>query len=122
MSKRDSQEYKIGKASEMMVGALPPLDRHPGIFIRDVLLPEYGLTNVARTAGLLGVNRAGFIRVLNGQNDVSRDLAYKLGALMRDEVADLMIAFQQAYDLEQERERRESFKATIERVEPPNRE
>lgn len=117
MSKRDSSEYKIEKASEMIVGAVPPLSKHPGEFIRDVLLPEYGL-NVSEAARRLGVNRPGLHGVLTGKYDVSRDLAYKLGALMRDEVADLLIAYQHAYDLEQERDRRESFKATIERVEP----
>ena len=59
------------------------------------------------------MNRLNLNNVLTGATDVSRDLAYKLGALMRDEVAHLLIAYQHAYDLEQERERRESYKATI---------
>jgi addiction module HigA family antidote len=118
MSKRDSAEYKIEKASEMIVGALPPIDKHPGAFIREVLLPEYGLS-VAETARRIGVDRAGFHSTLTGKYDVSRDLAYKLGALMRDEVADLLIAYQHAYDLAREREKREAYKATIERVTAP---
>lgn len=117
MSKRDSSEHKIEKASEMIVAALPPIDRHPGAFIRDVLLPEYGLS-VSEAAKRLGVNRVGFHHTLNGKYDVSRDLAYKLGALMRDEVADLLIAYQNAYDLAKETEKREGYKATIERMAP----
>lgn len=115
MSKRNSAEYKIEKASEMLVSALPPIDRHPGTFIREVLLPEYGLT-VAETARRIKVDRAGFHNTLIGKYDVSRDLAYKLGALMRDEVADLLIAYQHAFDLAREKEKRESYKEGIERI------
>jgi plasmid maintenance system antidote protein VapI len=118
MSKRDSAEYKIEKAGEMIVAALPPIDRHPGAFIKDVLLPEYGL-NVAEAARLMGINRVGLINTLTGKSDVSRALAYRLGALMRDEVADLLIAYQHAYDLAQEREMREAMKASIERLPEP---
>lgn len=38
---------------------------------------------------------------------------------MRDEVADLLIAYQHAYDLAQEREMREAMKASIERLPEP---
>lgn len=118
MSKRDTAQYKIEKASEMIVSALPPIDRHPGSFIKDVLLPEYGLS-VSEAARRLSVDRAGFHNTLAGKYDVSRDLAYKLGALMRDEVADLLIAYQNAFDLAREREKREAYKTTIERVPEP---
>lgn len=118
MSKRDTAEYKIEKASDMLVGALPPIDRHPGLFIRDTLLPEWALS-VSEAARRLGVNRAGLHGVLTGKYDVSRDLAYKLGALMRDEVADLLIAYQHQYDLARERELREGYKASIERLPSP---
>lgn len=117
MAKRDSSEYKIEKAADMVVSAVPPLTQHPGVFIKDVLLPEYGLS-VSETARRIKVDRAGFHGVLTGKYDVSRDLAYKLGALMRDEVADLLIAYQHAFDLEKERDRRAMFKDQIERVEP----
>ena len=116
MSKRDTAEYKIEKASDMIVSALPPIDRHPGIFIREVLLREYGLS-VAETARRINVDRAGFHNTLAGKYDVSRDLAYKLGALMRDEVADLLIAYQHAYDLAREKGKREAYKESIERIE-----
>lgn len=118
MSKRDTAEYKIEKAADMIVSAVPPLTQHPGAFIRDVLLPEYGLS-VAETARRIGVDRAGFHGVLTGKYDVSRDLAYKLGALMNDAVADLLIAYQHAYDLEKERDKRAGYREKIERVTVP---
>lgn len=114
---RDKSAYKIEAAADMVVGALPPIDQHPGHFIRRTLLPEYGLS-VSEAARRIGVDRAGFTGVLDGKYAVSRDLAYKLGALMNDHVADLLIAYQHAYDLAQELERREGFKAKIERVQP----
>jgi addiction module HigA family antidote len=117
MSKRDTAQYKIERASEMIVDALPPIERHPGAFIKETLLPEYGLT-VTEAARRIGVDRAGFHGTLTGKYDVSRDLAYKLGALMRDEVADLLIAYQHAYDLAKDRAKREGYKATIERLPP----
>ena len=118
MSRRETTDYKIEAAQDMLVGALPPLDQHPGKFVRDVLLPEYGL-NVSSTARAISMDRATLHLVLSGQKDVSRDLAYKLGALMRDEVADFLIAFQHQVDLERERERREQFRKTITRLPEP---
>ena len=59
----------------------------------------------------LGVDRAGLYGVLTGEYDVSRDLAYKLGTLMR--------AYQQACDLAKEQDKRAMFKATIARMQPP---
>lgn len=116
MPKRDSAQYKIAAAADMIVGAVPPLDRHPGSFIKETLLPEYGLS-VAEVARRIKMDRATLHLVLTGKHAVSRDLAYKLGALMRDEVADLLIAYQHAYDLSREQERRQAFKEQIERVE-----
>lgn len=117
MSKRDSSVYKIRNARDQLVGQLPPLDRHPGTWVRDVLLPEYGL-NISRLATLLGLNRPNLSEVLSGKREISRDLAYRLGALMTDEVADLLIAYQQAWDLEQEKDRRAAFRREIERLRP----
>ena len=117
MSKRDSSEYKILDARNQLVDQLPPLDRHPGTWVRDVLLPEYGLS-ISKLATLLGINRPNLSEVLNGKREVSRDLAYRLGALMTDEVADLLIAYQQAWDLEQEKDRRAAFRREIDRLQP----
>jgi addiction module HigA family antidote len=118
MSRRDSSQYKITDPAEMLVTSQAPIRKHPGLFIRDTLLPEWGLS-VSEAARRLKVDRAGFHGVLTGRYDVSRDLAYKLGALMRDEVADLLIAYQHAFDLQKEKDRREDFKAQIERLPEP---
>lgn len=117
MARRDNTKYKITDPVAMLVRRQPPVDKHPGAFIRETLLPAYGLS-VAEAARRISVDRAGFHQTLAGKYDVSRDLAYKLGALMRDEVADFLIAYQAAYDLEREREKREAYKATIVRAEP----
>lgn len=117
MTKRDTSQYKITDPVEMLVRTQPPIDKHPGIFIKETLLPAYGLS-VSEAARRLGVDRAGFHVTLSGKYDVSRDLAYKLGALMRDEVADFLIAYQTAYDKQREAEKREAYKKWIPRAEP----
>lgn len=116
-TKRD--DFKIQDVREMMVGALPPLDRTPGVFLRDVILPEWGATKIAPLATALKVNRPHLIDVLNGKASVTRELAYRLGARFNDHVADLLIAYQHQWDLQQEAARREQLKAEIERVEVP---
>lgn len=63
--------------------------------------------------------RAGFYGVLTGKYAVSRELAYKFGALIRDDLANFLIAYQYAYDLDHERDLRESFKTKIERLPVP---
>lgn len=119
MTKTDPKSFKIADAADMAVTSLPSIDRHPGLFIRDTLMPEYGVTKLADLARRLGVNRSGLHRVLMGQNDVSRELAYRLGALMNDAVADLLIAWQQAWDMKKEAAHREALKEQIERLPTP---
>ena len=116
MPNAPSASFKITEAAEQVVKSLPPLDRHPGCYLRDVILPEYGMQNVSELARRLAVNRPNLVNVLAGRSDVSRDLAYRLGALMNDHVADLMISYQHAWDLARERDRRAQFKAEIERL------
>lgn len=112
-------EFKITDPAEMLVGTLPLLAKHPGEFIRDILLPEYGL-NVTQLARLIGVSRSHLHHVLHGCGDVSRDLAYRLGALMNDHVADYLISHQTVWDKQNELARREGFKTTIQRLAPIN--
>jgi len=118
MVQRNDAEFKITDPDEMIVKHLPPLDVHPGVFVRDTLLPQYGL-NIAALARLLDVNRPNLHRVLSGERDVSRELAYRLGALMNDHVADLLISYQMAWDKQQEAPRREALKAQITRLPAP---
>ncbi|WP_034157891.1 helix-turn-helix transcriptional regulator [Sphingomonas sp. ERG5] len=111
-----TSQFKIKDPAEMAIRR-QPMAGHPGAFIRNVLLPEYGLS-VTEAARRIGVQRVGFIGTLDGKYSVTRDLAYKLGALMRDEVTDLLIAWQQKYDLEREAEQRAAYRRDIERVPP----
>jgi addiction module HigA family antidote len=119
MSNRSSDQYKVDDPLEQLVEALPPLTRHPGVWIRDVILPEWGL-GISELSRLINVNRANLSEVLSGKRDVSRELAYRLGALFNDHVADLVIAYQQAWDIEQERGRREEIRRSIARLPEPS--
>lgn len=111
------EDFKIDDPAEMQVAGSGKI-KHPGSFIERTLIPEYGL-NVAKTCRLIAANRPHFINVLRGEAPVSREIAYKLGALMRDEVADLLIAWQLNYDLQQERGMRELWKKGIQRLPDP---
>lgn len=115
MTKQPKSEFKITDPEEMRVDALPPLSISPGEFIKTVVLPEWGL-NAKSAAELLGYNRVGLTNTLNGKHEVTRDLIYRLGALLGDHLADLLLAHKQAWDLEQERAQREAHKATIARL------
>lgn len=119
MSRSPPEDFKIHDAAEMMVRALPPIDRPPGVFLRDVILPEWGATKIAPLATALKVNRSNLIAVLNGKSSVSRELAYRLGARFNDHVADLLIAYQHRWDLQQESTRRDELKTEIDRVPAP---
>lgn len=118
MSKSQNAEFKITDPVEMLVEHQPPLHIHPGVFIRDVLLPQYGL-KVAPLARMIGVARPNLHHVLQGNRDVSRELAYRLGALMNDHVADFLINYQVAWDKQQEAARREELKREITRLPAP---
>lgn len=115
MSKQPTSEFKITDPEEMRVGELPPLSISPGEFIKTVVLPEWGLT-AKGAAEAIGVNRVTFTNTLNGKHEVTRDMIYRLGALLGDGVADLLLAHKHAWDLEQERAQREAHKAAIARL------
>jgi addiction module HigA family antidote len=119
MAKRDDSKYKITDPAEMLVKRQPDISIHPGVFLRETILPQWGLKNLSDLSRRLGVNRANLHNVLQGTADVSRDLAYKLGALLRDEVADFLIAYQMKWDMAREAEKRAGYRETIERVPEP---
>lgn len=119
MTKQPKSEFKITDPDQMRVGELPPLSISPGEFIKSVVLPEWGLT-AKSAAELIGYNRVGFTNTLNGKHEVTRDLIYRLGALLGDHLADLLLAHKHAWDLEQERAQREAHKATITRLPFPS--
>lgn len=78
---------------------------HPGLTVRDDILPALGLS-VTEAAIQLGVSRAALSRVLNGRAAISPEMALRLEAWLGSEngsSAELWIAQQAAYDLWQAR-------------------
>lgn len=73
---------------------------HPGLTLRDVVLPALGL-NVTQAAQQLGVNRVALSRILHGKAAISQEMASRLEAWLgveRGGEARLWLAQQSAYD------------------------
>src|SRR5574337_666439 len=90
---------------------------HPGLTLRDDVLPALGLT-VTEAAAQLGVSRVTLSRVLNGRAAVSPEMALRIEAwlgLERGGEARLWLAEQSAYDVWQAQQR---LKAAPMRVQP----
>ncbi len=88
---------------------------HPGLTLRDDVLPALGL-NVTKAAEQLGVSRVALSRVLNGRAAISPEMALRIEAWLgvkRGGEARLWLAEQSAYDVWQAQER---FKAAPMRV------
>jgi len=74
---------------------------HPGLTLRDDVLPALGL-GVSEAARQLGVSRVALSRVINGRAAISPDMALRLQAWLGIENggdAKLWLAEQTAYDL-----------------------
>ena len=74
---------------------------HPGLTLRDDVLPALGLT-VTQAAQQLGVSRVTLSRVLNGRAAVSPEMALRIEAWLgvaRGGEARLWLAEQSAYDM-----------------------
>lgn len=74
---------------------------HPGLTLRDDVLPELGLS-VTEAAEQLGVARVTLSRVLNGRAAISPEMALRLQAWLgreRGGDARVWLAQQTAYDL-----------------------
>ncbi len=90
---------------------------HPGLMLRDDVLPALGLS-VTQSAEQLGVSRVALSRVLNGRAAISPDMALRIEAWLgadRGGDARVWLAEQSAYDVWQAEQR---FKATPMRVQP----
>ena len=88
---------------------------HPGLTLRDDVLPALGLT-VTQAAEQLGVSRVTLSRLLNGRAGVSPEMALRIEAWLgvaRGGEARLWLAEQSAYDVWQASQK---FKATPMRV------
>lgn len=80
---------------------------HPGLTLRDDVLPALGLT-VTQAAAQLDVSRVALSRVLNGRAAISPDMALRIEAWLgveRGGEARLWLAEQSAYDVWQAQQR-----------------
>ena len=90
---------------------------HPGLKLRDDVLPALGL-GVTQAAEQLGVSRVALSRMLNGRAAISPDMALRIEAWLgveRGGGARVWLAEQSAYDMWQAQLR---FKANPMRVQP----
>jgi addiction module HigA family antidote len=90
---------------------------HPGLTLRDDVLPALGLT-VTEAAKQLDVSRVALSRLLNGRAAISPEMALRIEAwlgLERGGEARLWLAEQSAYDVNQVVER---FKVSPMQVQP----
>ena len=90
---------------------------HPGLTLRDDVLPALGLT-VTEAAKQLDVSRVAFSRMVNGRAAISPDMALRLEAWLgvaRGGDARAWLAQQSAYDVWQAAQR---FKALPMHVQP----
>lgn len=90
---------------------------HPGLTLRDDVLPALGLS-VTAAANQLGVSRVALSRLLNGRAAISPDMALRIEAWLgveRGGEAQLWLAEQSAYDVNQAAER---FKSSPMQVQP----
>lgn len=90
---------------------------HPGLTLRDDVLPALGL-NVTEAAQQLGMSRVALSRVLNGRAAISPEMALRIEAWLgvaRGGEARLWLAEQSAYDVWQAARK---FKAQPMRVQP----
>ena len=90
---------------------------HPGLTLRDEVLPTLGLT-VTQAAAQLDVSRVALSRVLNARAAISPDMALLIEAWLsveRGGEAQLWLAEQSAYDVWQAAQR---FKAVPMHVQP----
>ena len=91
--------------------------QHPGLTLRDDVLPALGL-GVTQAAEQLGVSRVALSRILNGRAAISPEMALRIEAWLgveRGGDARVWLAEQSAFDVWQAEQR---FKATPMRVKP----
>jgi antitoxin HigA-1 len=74
---------------------------HPGLILREDVLPELGLS-VKDAAEQLGVTRVTLSRVINGRSAISAEMAIRLGQWLGNG-PELWLRMQVAYDLWQAR-------------------
>ena len=91
---------------------------HPGLTLRDDVIPALGL-NVTQAAQQLGVNRVTLSRVLNGHAAISPEMAFRIEAWLGKERggdARLWLSEQLAYDAWQAEERLKGAPLNVQRA------
>jgi addiction module HigA family antidote len=92
--------------------------RHPGLTLRDDVLPALGL-NVTQAAEQLGVSRVALSRVLNGRAAISPEMALRIEAWLGKERggdARVWLAEQSAYDMWQTEQRLKDTPLNVQRA------
>ena len=95
---------------------------HPGLTLRDSVLPALGL-NVTQAAEQLGVSRVTLSRVLNGRAAISPEMALRIEAWLgvkRGGSARVWLAEQGAYDMWQAQQRFKREPMHVQRAHAPN--
>ena len=87
---------------------------HPGALLREVVLPELGITQ-GEFAGQLGVSRRTVSEILHERRPVTPDMAIRLGKLLGNG-AGIWLRMQQAVDLWQLENTKAREYARIERL------
>jgi addiction module HigA family antidote len=88
---------------------------HPGAFIRTEILEPLALS-VTAAAGVLGVSRPTLSTLLNGQGDLSGDMALRLEKAFGIRM-DTLMRMQASYDIVRTRQREKSI--TVQRYRKP---
>lgn len=91
---------------------------HPGLTLRDDVLPALGL-NVTQAAEQLGVSRVALSRVLNGRAAISPEMALRIEAWLGKERggdARVWLAEQSAYDMWQAEQRLKDTPLNVQRA------
>jgi antitoxin HigA-1 len=94
---------------------------HPGLTLRDDVLPALGLS-VTQAAQQLGVSRVALSRVLNGRAAISPEMALRIEAwlgLERGGDARVWLAEQSAYDVWQASERFKQVPMQVQQAHAP---
>lgn len=99
--------YKLPRAVPVTAGRY----QHAGTILR-AIIDGHGASVLAVTRAL-GVNRQHFIAVMDAKANLTRDLAYKVGAAFGDAAADLLIAAQRAWEDQEGEALRAQAKASI---------
>lgn len=73
---------------------------HPGVLIRDDILPELGIS-IGTAAQQLGISRVTLSRILNGKSGISAEMAMRLHLWLGEDSpsAESWLSHQAEYDL-----------------------